>query len=117
MCKAPVVLFKGKNPCDSESCGFCVLKAASTSLTVHRQSAKIVTGLEVQVPDGYQLCFQLADNLVGKGLVCTSPTFLSGKVDVAITNCGREIVSINLDDVVGKCWLQPVIEATWKEEA
>ena len=83
----------------------------------HRHTAKIDTGLEVDVPEGYKLCIGIVPNLAVKGMVLTnSPgNFTKGKVEAVLLNAGREIVEVSNGDPIVTCWLESVLEFTWGE--
>lgn len=83
----------------------------------HRHAAKIDTGLEVDVPEGYRLCIGIVQNLAVKGMVLTnSPgNFTKGKVEAVLLNAGREIVEVFNGDPIVNCWLESIVDFTWSE--
>lgn len=82
---------------------------------VYRQMTTIPTDLQVQVEEGYQLMFQLAESLVEKGLmVANAPAcFSNGKIEVMLVNVGREIVEVAGNDFIGRVSLVPMPSADW----
>jgi dUTPase len=83
----------------------------------HRHLARIDTGVEVNVLDGYVLNFKLLPWLEEKGMVATNAPgrLKSGKVVVNLLNCGREIVELNHGSLIVEVWLEPDIEFDWEE--
>lgn len=116
---SPKVKYKGYLP------EGCVLKAKIPATIVgpkisfpHRYMATIDTGLEVSVEPGYKLCFALVDALQGRGMVATNAPghFKSGKVQVTVLNCGREIVEIKDGDPFVRVWLEEDLCFAWEED-
>jgi dUTPase len=75
----------------------------------HRFSAKIETGIAVDVPAGYRLGFRLVPSLADRGMVATNAPghFKSGKLSVVLLNCGREIVELKDGDPLAILWIEP----------
>jgi len=82
----------------------------------NRHTAKIDTGLEVEVPDGYKLCIGLVHNLATKGMILTNApgNFTKGKVEAVLLNAGREIVEVSNGDPIVTCWLEDIVDFGWE---
>ncbi len=84
----------------------------------NRHTAKIDTGLEIEVPEGHKLCVGLVQNLADRGMVLanTPGGFTKGKVEVVLLNAGREIVEVSNGDPVVNCWLEQILDFEWVSE-
>lgn len=85
----------------------------------HRASAKIKTGVKIDVPKGFKLCVSALDELAEKGLVVSnSPAQVNqgckDEVCVNVLNAGRELVEIKDGDKIANCWLEPVYRFDWE---
>lgn len=119
MSKKPTIKCNGNCPCDKAVLK-AVIKPAAAGLAPkiafnHRHSAKISTGLTVDVPEGYKFCIGLVTNLAEKGMVLTNApgNFTKGEVEVVLLNAGREIVDVNNGDPIVNCWVEQVVDFTW----
>jgi dUTPase len=82
----------------------------------NRHTAKVDTGLEVEVPEGYKLCIGLVQNLAVKGMVLANApgNFTKGKVEAVLLNAGREIVEVSNGDPIVTCWLEAIVDFDWE---
>lgn len=93
-----------------------VQDAPSQSVSMpSRYVATIDSGVEVEVEDGFCLCFGVVSELAEKGVVITnSPGRVTkGKVTLNVLNGGREIVSLSHGQAVAHCWVEPHHEVDW----
>ena len=73
-----------------------------------RYVATIDSGVEVEVEDGFCLCFSLVPELAQKGVVITNAPgrVTEGKIVLHLLNGGREIVSLSNDQVIATSWVE-----------
>lgn len=121
--KNPTVKFSGSKPENN------VLKAsipatATSHITGrkigfnHRYFHNMETGLSVETPDGYKLCFSLVPELTNRGMVATNTpgNFTSGPVVIGLLNSGREIIEIKDGDPIATVWLEKIQDFDWSDE-
>lgn len=77
-----------------------------------RYVAKVHTGVEVEVEEGFCLCFSTVAALAAKGVVITNAPgrITSGLLVLSVLNGGREIVTIGANVEVANVWVEPVVE-------
>ncbi len=77
-----------------------------------RYVAKVHTGVEVEVEEGFCLCFSAVPALAEKGIVITNGPgrITSGPLIFSVLNGGREIVTIGANVEVANVWVEPVVE-------
>ena len=73
-----------------------------------RYVAVIDGGVEVEVEDGYCLCFSAVPELSEKGVVITNAPgrVTSGKVALHVLNAGKQIVALSHGTPVARCWVE-----------
>ena len=80
-----------------------------------RYVAKVHTGVEVEVEEGFCLCFNAVPELAAKGIVLTGPSRVtSGPIMFSVLNAGREIVTIGANVALAECWVEPVVSEEWE---
>jgi dUTPase len=115
----PKVTFKGSKPIDG------VVHAKVNNGVMgpkigfpHRHAAKIDTGLDVQVDEGYRLSFRIVPALADRGMVASNAPgrFMTGRVVINLINCGREIVEVKDGDPIAFLWIEHDLDADWVQE-
>ena len=81
----------------------------------NRHTAKISTGLEIEVPEGYRLCIGIIQSLAVKGMILANAPggFTKGPVEAVLLNAGREIVEVADGDPIVNFWLEEIVPFTW----
>lgn len=119
--QSPAVKIKCNGQCPSN--GFLLAQISPPAVGLppriafnHRHIAKIATGLEVEVPDGYKICVGISQALAEKGMVLTNApgNFTKGKIDLVLLNAGREIVEVSNGDQVATFWLESIVDFEWE---
>lgn len=119
--KKIVVKYSGEMPTDNIAKAI-IPETATSHLTGrkigfnHRHLDQIKTGINVVVPDGYRMCFDLVDSLADRGMVALNGRkgTTTGEIVVTILNSGREIVEIRHGDPIAVLWLEQVIDFNWE---
>lgn len=81
----------------------------------NRYTAVVDTGVFVnELPAGHILRFSLVSRLADKGMVMTTTAFSgTGQIQLALVNCGREIVNLLDGETLAHVWLEKSEEFTW----
>ena len=81
----------------------------------NRYAAVVGTGVFInEIPDGHVLRFSIVSRLAEKGMVMTTTAFTgTGEIQLAIVNCGREIVNVIDGETMAHVWLEKSEEFTW----
>ncbi len=80
----------------------------------------IPTGLEVEVPEGYELQIRARSGLASQGIILsngvgTIDSDYRGEVGVILTNTSPNVVRINTGDRVAQCCLSPITRIGFEE--
>jgi dUTPase len=75
-----------------------------------RYVATVHSGVEVEVEEGYCLCFSAVQELADKGIVITNGPgrITGGPLTFTILNGGREIVTVGANVAVANVWIEKI---------
>lgn len=83
-----------------------------------RYSGKISTGITIEAPEGYKLCFSVVPELAERGLVASNApgNIVSGEVIVQVLNAGHQVVVVNNGDPLIDVWLEKIEPFVWESK-
>lgn len=89
--------------------------APATQLSMpSRYMVELDTGLDVKVPAGYRMRFDLVRALSDQGLVLVpGEPVKEGRIKLTVLNAGRNIVNLREGDPLATPWLEREVKLEW----
>jgi len=79
----------------------------------HRSTVLVNCGFSMEIPAGYRAVISPTSAMAARGLMVV-PTIFEDKVEVYVTNVGREIVVLNHGDAFAELAIEPVYQIKWE---
>ena len=94
--------------------------AGTRRLTMpYRYTAVVDLGVDIEIPANYRVVLKVAHEHAKRGVLANESPYIvdksnQGRLSIAMTNVGKEIVVIEHGDVVAQMYIEPVCQFDWE---
>jgi dUTPase len=87
----------------------------------HRATVTIDCGVSIELPTAYRAVVKPLPFLANKGLIANEGLHIidktnHGRIQVTVTNVGKEIIVVNHGDQIAQMYIEPVYRFDWVME-
>jgi dUTPase len=84
----------------------------------HRATVTIDCGVSIELPTAYRAVVKPTPSLANRGLIVNEGLHIidkanQGRIQVTVTNVGKEIVVVNHGDQIAQMYIEPVYRFDW----
>ena len=99
-----------------EKVGNCLALHASVPQAIrfaYRTTMKVDCGIDLEIPQGFVLKAVANDYFISKGLLISPAPVKSGRIVLTVVNIGKEIITINPQEVFALLYAEPAYFFDW----